>query len=112
MSNDELKDKLINRTVELFWKTDEPVYPVQEDYPNQLPVRYIPYDLNSAAFDAILETGILNTFDARPDLIRLIRELADEAGPLIPELAQVTIGRVALAELLNKSELAAGAIVD
>jgi len=101
MSERKLKDILVERSVELFYHTDEPVYAVNEDWPNAYPIRYSPYDLGAAALEALVEANVLDLSTQNRQVIRMVAEVRQEAVKQIPDESEITRARTAAAFLLN-----------
>jgi hypothetical protein len=97
----DLKDILVERSIELFYSTEEPVYSVNVDWPNKYPLHYNPYDVGCAALEALIEVNLLDLLDDKVGVLKLINEVTDEASPRIPDRDEITLSRVAAANALN-----------
>ena len=84
-----------------FLETDEPVYSVSINYPNAYPVRYDPYGLGAAAFEAIMETEPALLRRSPIEVVRKKMMIEAELEREIPDWEDTYISRCIAAIALN-----------
>jgi hypothetical protein len=100
MDDIELREEIYERTIELFYEPDEEVYTTRPLFPRPYPLLHLPYNLASAAIDAMAEyeeCGELNGIE----LIKVRDEIVSRVEESIEDWVPITLGRLVIAELLN-----------
>jgi hypothetical protein len=100
MDNIDLKQEVYERTVELFYEPEEEVYSTRPHFPRPYPLLYLAYDLSSAAIDAMAEWEECQTLSGL-ELLRMRDEIVSRVEESTDMWAAITLGRMAMAQILN-----------
>lgn len=101
MPLNESHDALISRASELFYETDEPIYPTLINYPWAYPIRWTPYDLGEAAFEALLEDDPFILRGGGLELVRRKMALEAEMQATLEDWESISVARRIAAMILN-----------